>query len=84
MAYYLYLAVIVVLAVGAAIVVTDGIMAYGEGVLVWKFTGTVGGFVAWCPPNCMFLCSILPFIPMVKTTQSWESNHFGVVRLFQH
>jgi hypothetical protein len=83
MAYYLYLAVIVVLAVGAAIVVIDGIMAYGEGALIWKFTGTAGGFVTWYPPNCMFLCSTLP-ITMVKTTQSWESNHFDVVRLFQH
>jgi hypothetical protein len=82
MAYYLYLAVIVVLAVGAAIVVIDGIMAYGEGALIWKFTGTAGGFVTWCPPKCMFLCSILPFIPMEKTAQSWERNQFTVLRLF--
>jgi len=34
MAYYLYLAVIVVLAVGAAIVVIEGITAYGEGALI--------------------------------------------------
>lgn len=48
MAYYLYLAVIIVLAVGAAIVVIDGIMAYGEGALIRKLTGTAGGFAAWC------------------------------------